>query len=100
LDRGEDVAGGLGKQMTREDLERELREAGATTSDFRHWGRISKLFKIAVAIGGEEAEKQVTREILEGAERGRKAATRKLLNEWLALLDDDDDAGEAPGDAP
>jgi hypothetical protein len=35
LQRGEDVPGGLGKPLTREDAERILREAGLTASDIR-----------------------------------------------------------------
>ena len=87
LRRGEDVPGGLGKPFTREDVERELIKLGVSKSEQRHWMRAHALHEIAQAIGGETAWKEVQREILEATERGRKAAVRRILAEWLVSVE-------------
>jgi hypothetical protein len=56
LQRGEDVPGGLGKPLTREDLERIMREAGMTASDIRHSVQVHDVSK---AIGFETLMKAI-----------------------------------------
>lgn len=46
LRAGEDVVGGLGKQPTREDLERIMRDAGWTTRDIEHADVVRRLSKL------------------------------------------------------
>ena len=56
LQRGEDVPGGLGKPLTREDAERFMREAGMTMSDIQHCGQVHD---VSEAIGFETLMKAI-----------------------------------------
>jgi hypothetical protein len=56
LQRGEDVPGGLGKPLTREDAERIMREAGMTTSDIQHCVQVHD---VSEAIGFETLMKAI-----------------------------------------
>jgi hypothetical protein len=59
IDRGEDVQGGLGKPLTREDMERILLKAGLSRADIRHcyWlhGVFTELEKHAGAVDDFDA---------------------------------------------
>jgi len=43
IKRGDDVPGGLGKPLTRDDAERIFREAAMTTSDLRRMARLCEI---------------------------------------------------------
>jgi hypothetical protein len=79
---GEEVSGGLGKPMTREDFERNMREAGMTASDIRHCEQLAELKEIA----GEEDWKAVRDAIMDARERAERSAVRSL---WRALAGKD-----------
>jgi hypothetical protein len=74
IKKGEDVPGGLGKPLTREDYERICREAGMTTSDLRHCERLHELHELVGDAGCEE----VIREIIEAKDRAERTAVRAL----------------------
>jgi hypothetical protein len=100
IERGENVEGGLGNPATREDFEAALIKAGFTREELRHCERVSTLHDVAQRIAGEAGWKEAKLEILDGAERGRKAATRRLLAEWMALAEALEDRTAPPDDAP
>jgi hypothetical protein len=77
IERGENVEGGLHKQWTREAFEAELIKSGFTREDLRHCVNQAELQKI---IGEAEFDK-IVRNILDEAERTKRATVRRLLNE-------------------
>jgi hypothetical protein len=72
LKRGEAVPGGLGKQLTLEDIERIGRDAGWTTKDFEHARMVHELSEL----GGYE---ELLAETLRLYERAEHAAARAVL---------------------
>jgi hypothetical protein len=80
LERGEDMPGGLDKPLTREDLERILRDAGWTTSDIRRSIDISKLSDVEFDAMLEQ--------IHAARERAEKSATRRVLRRHAAASSD------------
>jgi hypothetical protein len=87
IERGENVEGGLGNPATREDFEAALIKAGWTRAELRHIERVASLHTVATSIAGEAGWEEAAREICDGAERARKATTRRLLDEWMALAE-------------
>ena len=85
IEKGEDVSGGLGKPMTREDFNAILRSAGFTKQDFR---RIEAIGKINERPGGMEF---LVAETLRRTLRAHDAAARDVLKmiEGLEGLDDE-----------
>ena len=77
IERGENVEGGLHKQWTREAFEAELIKSGFTREDLRHCVNVAELQKII----GEAGFKEIIRNILDEAERTKRATVRRLLNE-------------------
>jgi hypothetical protein len=86
IKRGESVAGGLGKPLTREDLIRILREAGWTTKKIE---RADMLHTISQLGGFEE----VLAEIGEAHDRAEHAAVRRVLRRRLRLAGLPSDGG-------
>jgi hypothetical protein len=81
LERGEDVPGGLGKPLTREDAERILRDAGWSKSDIRQCVEMAGL--------PESAFKAMVQDAIEAQEKAAKAATRAALRRHkVAILPD------------
>jgi hypothetical protein len=76
IKRGEAVSGGLGKQLTREDIERILRDAGLTTADIEECKNIARLSEL----GGFE---ELSEETMKRHERADRAATRAVLRRRL-----------------
>jgi len=81
IERGEDVAGGLGKPLTWEHAMRICREAGMTTSDMQHAQVLAAL--------PEEAIPQIVNAGLEASDRAGKRMARRLLAAMLDRLDAD-----------
>jgi hypothetical protein len=79
IEHGENVDGGLhNKQWTREALEAELIKSGAFTREtLRHSVNMAELHEI---IGEAEFDK-IVRNLLDEAERTKRATVRRLLNE-------------------
>lgn len=71
LQRGEDVPGGLGKPLTREDAERILREAGLTASDIRDCVRTHE---VSEAFGFETLMKAIH----DARDRSERNVVRRL----------------------
>jgi hypothetical protein len=71
IKRGENVEGGLGKPMTREDYERILREAGMTTSDIEHCVQVNR---VSDAFGFEA----MCKALHEARERAERKVVRRL----------------------
>jgi len=80
LERGENVSGGLGRPLTREDVERILREKGFTASDFRHWGDLNTL-------AGVMDWDAIMQEMYAARERAEKAAVRAMLRRLKCTAD-------------
>jgi hypothetical protein len=72
LERGENVSGGLGRPLTREDIEHILRQKGFTASDFRHWGDLNTL-------AGVMDWDAIMQEMHAARERAEKTAVRAML---------------------
>jgi hypothetical protein len=88
IKKGEDVPGGLGKPVTREDFERALIKAGMTKGELRHIKIVGELARLAPI-------KEWIDEVHEAVERARRATIRKLLVDKLVMqivADDDQDA--------
>jgi hypothetical protein len=78
IERGENVEGGLHKRWTREELEVELiKSGGFTREDLDHMVRVAELHEII----GEAGFDKIVRNILDEAERAKRATVRRLLNE-------------------
>jgi hypothetical protein len=74
IERGEDVAGGLGHPLTREDFDAELIAAGFTRADLRHMETLGALPEEAIPLIRDAALKASAR-----AERSAARALRKKL---------------------
>jgi hypothetical protein len=72
LDRGEDVASGLGKRMTLQDMIKIMRAAGWTPADFRNAGRLAEIHKL----GGSD---ELVTEIMRRRRASELAASRAVL---------------------
>jgi hypothetical protein len=72
LDRREDVAGGLGKRMTSQDLIKIMRAAGWTAKDFRNAARLVEIDRL----GGSN---EVTAEVVKRHRSSELAASRAVL---------------------
>jgi len=85
LERGEDVQGGLGKPVTREDLERELLKAGFTKRDLRRLDLIG-----AVKEFGPEAMEVFRRSLTSTSQLLEREVERKAREaiEYFCLCDD------------
>jgi hypothetical protein len=79
VERGDNVEGGLNnKRWTREALEAELIKSGDfTREDLRHCCDLAELHEII----GEAEWNKIVRNILDEAERAKRATVRRLLNE-------------------
>jgi hypothetical protein len=77
--RGEDVAGGLGQPMSREDAVRILRDARLTTADLAamHWA--AELAELAGEDGRDEAMDRISRDSTAKADRYRRNAVRRAV---------------------
>jgi hypothetical protein len=73
IERIENVEGGLHKQWTREAFEAELIKSGFTREDLRHCVNVAELQKII----GEAGFKEIIRNILDEAERTKRATVRR-----------------------
>jgi hypothetical protein len=80
LKRGEDVPG-FEKPLTREDMERILREAGRTTSDIEHMGLLATL-------SVSEIKNELVPELLKAKNRVEKRITRAFVKRRSAARDD------------
>jgi hypothetical protein len=76
LQRGEDVPGGLGEPLTREDAIRIFREAGLTASDIQHCIDLNEL-------GGSMDWDAMMQEIHASGERAMKRAERAVVRAML-----------------
>jgi hypothetical protein len=76
IERGENVSGGLGKPMTREDFERELIKVGFTKEHLRHCEQVNEVSK---ALGFEALKKA----ILDAKDRSERRVVRGLHREVL-----------------
>jgi hypothetical protein len=74
IERGEDVQGGLGKPMRREDFIKLLRQWGWTTADIKH-------LQVTAAIGerGDDVFARYVEHILLGQEKVKHRAARDFL---------------------
>ncbi len=77
LERGEDVPGGIGKPLTREDIEHIFREAGFTASDMRHCEDLHTL-------AGIMDWDAIMQSMFAARERSEKAVIRALLRKFSA----------------
>lgn len=76
--RGEDIEGGLGKPMTREDYERILRKAGLTDADIAHCKRLHELSELGLM-------DEVYAETSKAREQSMRAVSRRMLLREIAL---------------
>jgi hypothetical protein len=81
IERGEDVQGGLGKPMTREDLEQIMRAEGMTTADIRHVDDVGKLSRAGLFDAYCKADNEAIRKAIKRIER---RIARKMLGEGSA----------------
>jgi hypothetical protein len=92
--KGEDVPGGLGKPLTREDMVRMLREKfGWTASDFRHMEAVT-----AIGALGDEAFEEFLSEITDSRARARReiAIARAFLRKRGVRPERSDDTEGGP----
>jgi hypothetical protein len=75
--KGEDVP--VGKRLTREDVERILREAGLTTADIRHMDLVTAFHKEV----GEDGFEEYLQEVCKRAEDRRHAQSRAAMRAVL-----------------
>jgi hypothetical protein len=85
IERGDDVAGGLGKPMTYEDCEAILLDAGMTKRDIKD----AQLF----ASLPEEILPEIVKVEVEASQRAGRAATRRAVRAALIKQANDDAAG-------
>jgi hypothetical protein len=78
LAKGEDVSGGLGKPMTREQMEKILKDNGMTDSDIRF------SVEFAQASLSEEEFEAYVQEVCAASRGAEKASRRKLLRKIIA----------------
>jgi len=83
IDRGEDVAGGLDKPMTREKFLAIMHEAGMTDAELRHCETVAELSHIDGALEEFQASQSVYNE---ANERRRRAIARAILKRYRALI--------------
>lgn len=81
IKRGEDVQGGLGKALTREDFVRAMLEAGMDKRDLRFCQDVHELHKLV----GDDGFKEIHREIHEAVERTRHAVVRANVRAYRQL---------------
>jgi hypothetical protein len=77
IERGEAVAGGLGKPMTADDTIRALKAAGWTDADIDHMRVVTRLSRL----GGEAAFETYLQELERRRDRAEKAAARAVLRQ-------------------
>jgi hypothetical protein len=73
IERGEVVAGGLGRPLTYEDMVEVLKRSGFTASDIRHFQNVAALDESAFAEYVQECQRRLLR-----ADEGRKQVARTL----------------------
>jgi hypothetical protein len=70
------VSGGLGKPLTREDVETMLLASGLTRQDLKHCERLNMLHKL----GGDEAWRRCLSELTKARRRAEITFVRRLLS--------------------
>jgi hypothetical protein len=81
IDRGEEVSGGLGKPMTREQFTAIMNEAGFTNADLRHCETVAELGEFDGALEEFKASQSVSSP---ANERRRQATARAILRRHRA----------------